>query len=193
MDFGTGVFVEGSAERRVDVVKLGLAPGEYTLRLQTQTEDGRLSRIASASLTVKPATPSISVRRDSIDGGQVARLCLNVYSPRPIAKWTIDWGDGTSSTFDSTSFSLIAAKRYASKSVAADYSITLKLVDVAGYGAKTTFSLGVQRVEAAVVSAPAPYFVAPKKSALNRSLLDAYFASYADSERDFEDEILVEY
>jgi len=129
-NYGDGVFRQGTQDGWVSPSQYVQTPGVYTLILQIVDEDLRkVVGLSSASLEVKETSPSVNVDATTLGDGSVLRLNLGIFSAcgLNVDKWEIDWGDGKSSSFETTNDSLIAAHYFVPQETDVSYNVQLRV------------------------------------------------------------------
>lgn len=128
----------------------GGALGDGVVYFKTRSADGRESPPIAIQTTITATAPCVSVARTTTADGAFARFELNIANLglRSVYAWSVDWGDGTSTTVSQLATSAVVAHCYEKASVAKKYSITLALalVDELGVERSQRLTLTTQTV-----------------------------------------------
>lgn len=165
-------FVELGDRFELSALDLKLATGDYCLQLFVKTPDGTASETTQSVLTVTPSGPTFTVDADSSLGNGALVLNVQAYAYCPIATWTIDWGDGSTTQTDALGYELSTAHFYPERYEDVVYPITLTVVDSLGRGEEEVYELAVVDVPAAD----------PISSFVVDALYDAEKGSYTQSQ-----------
>ncbi len=138
-------FVELGESFELSAPDLGLATGDYYLQLFVRDATGTTSEEARSVLTVTPSEPSFSVDARSLGDDSIV-LTVRACSFYPIATWTIDWGDGSSTRMDALGYEISTAHFFPERYEDAVYAPTLKVADALGRGEEQIYDLVVVEV-----------------------------------------------
>ena len=92
-----------------------LGRGLYDVGMKTvDPASGRVVEKGAAELTVAAVEPRLKVETNAIADGKGVRLSLtgSTAMGNPIARWVVDWGDGTKTTYGALGYELTAARLY---------------------------------------------------------------------------------
>lgn len=127
--------------------------GSQVVKMRTLGQDGSVSECAEAEVFILPTAPTIALLTTEYADGEILKLELNISSPggKAVVEWRIRWGDDAEpQVFSVISNALKAAHFYAN---AGTYTVTLEMIDTAGYGAGTVYLLGRHTVPGQTVEA----------------------------------------
>ena len=178
--------------------------GRLVARIRIRDAQGAFGDSQTAVLNFVRVHPTIEVKSEALAEGSVLRLDLTARFPmgESIALWTLDWGDGTTTTREELGTELIATHFYQSQSAKTTYKVKISLVDETGFVSTwldvATFSPPVSASEAADERGPmktseapnvrkresAPFVSVPPtaKFRKTRDILDRAFEEYSDDE-----------
>ncbi len=152
-DFGAGVTQELKNGATIDPSEYGLTSGSSIITAQYVDDDG-VTKKTTVGVRINEVSPSLRVEAlPSVDvNAAVFRINANFAGRTVVQNWRVDWGDGTSTLYDSTSDFFIA-KYYKPSKKTVNYEIAITLLDDSGSDLET-FELGIFTSPAKASAAP---------------------------------------
>ena len=133
-----------------------LGRGLYDVGMKTvDPASGRVVEKGAAELTVAAVEPRLKVETNAIADGKGVRLSLtgSTAMGNPIARWVVDWGDGTKTTYGALGYELTAARLYEQGASEQTRAISVTLYDSPTASTGATFPIASFTVPGASSSA----------------------------------------